>query len=1081
MRAQKHAWEPIVCGSSDWENWSDAANRREATSAPHFAAMSLSDAERAELEQFRRLHSVPSDRRMADSASFTPENFGGAHGQLSEAQQSQTQGFVCSSQDSQPAGTSARPQGLQQSRPSDRQAPKHPSPKSTVPRKRPLPNPIPIIGATQHSELPRCTKQPRKPASLPDMSSSINLVPYATRTGSTSKDITFGTARRGGKTRGSDIGPTRGKTSRPQPHTNSLRSTRPALDTYAVPEDADDFPSDETFSHEANQYDSLNDDNDLKASRVNSPSPPRRSTRRTTTRPGAYTTLEVTEAEEEEVEYAQVAFVPEPTPSLPPVALKEQAAAVSPPKWERNRKKAKLSITQPKRSSRIAAHQATINPPPTKRTGASEAQLLAPQPPPSFPRTFVIGLDYGTTFTSSIRNWPSDGHSGSREQVPTELWYSSDAFVRQESDADADSSVGEADAESGIEKSKKPSRQNNNSWAAVNQRQDQSDRIIGNTPEFLWGYQVPYEVYRSSNLRDTMRRIERPKLMLVETAHTEDDRQRLRPRLAHLIKNGVIRKHSRKATIEKEDVQDVIVDFLTKVLGHTKQQLIQLEGLTEDCPVSFALTVPSIWSESSSRIMQTSIEKAIRATEFGSTGYGSVDNLFIVSEPEAGATFAQEMIAGETFTFMDCGGGTVDVVTYTMTHSYPLRLNTEVGSSTGDNCGASYLNDNFEKQLLAQLSDEDYLDCNGLTRQDIVRHAIPNFEDFQKRTVNILEDPQRDIFIPGLRGDQRSGRFGKDAKKFDDNCLWLDVDDYNIIFLPLLHRVEIFTPVTIFAVTILTKFQKVFLIGGFGAAPSLKSYLKTFLVKFVQERGLAYDMELLVVNEQQSVTGVGSGAALRSLNLEQGPSRHALLNYGFLRWEQHCVAIDGHRTAEYVIDPFDRSHVVKVIHYFMVKGAKLSPVHNFEPLETVHAFSIDEERFLCEEILWVNEGNPQNSFPPEHPMNEGLHSSTLSQTRLTIPFKGAIEAGRIIVDMTFLRDEGKITPIYPEVYGSEEGEYDEEEDIRGKPHYLITYDIVPIVQGRNLRYEVRYPAGEPGKTQKIGQICIAAAFTPGTG
>jgi hypothetical protein len=68
--------------------------------------------------------------------------------------------------------------------------------------------------------------------------------------------------------------------------------------------------------------------------------------------------------------------------------------------------------------------------------------------------------------------------------------------------------------------------------------------------------------------------------------------------------------------------------------------------------------------------------------------------------------------------------------------------------------------------------------------------------------------------------------------------------------------------------------------------------------------------------------------------------------------------------------------------------------------------------------------------------------------------------------MTFLKDEGIIQPTYPE------------RGLKGKPHYKVEFELVMIIDGRNLRYEARYPAG--GEVKGRGQICIAAAFEPGT-
>jgi hypothetical protein len=44
--------------------------------------------------------------------------------------------------------------------------------------------------------------------------------------------------------------------------------------------------------------------------------------------------------------------------------------------------------------------------------------------------------------------------------------------------------------------------------------------------------------------------------------------------------------------------------------------------------------------------------------------------------------------------------------------------------------------------------------------------------------------------------------------------------------------------------------KKVFLIGGFGAAPSLRSFLRRFLVDFTRELKLPYEISLITTNEQ---------------------------------------------------------------------------------------------------------------------------------------------------------------------------------------------------------------------------------------
>jgi hypothetical protein len=75
-------------------------------------------------------------------------------------------------------------------------------------------------------------------------------------------------------------------------------------------------------------------------------------------------------------------------------------------------------------------------------------------------------------------------------------------------------------------------------------------------------------------------------------------------------------------------------------------------------------------------------------------------------------------------------------------------------------------------------------------------------------------------------------------------------------------------------------------------------------------------------------------------------------------------------------------------------------------------------------------------------------------------------AGKILVDMTWLREQKIVKPIDPGP------------GCNGIRYYKVEYELVAIVEGRNLRYEARYPAG--GKMQESRQVSIAAAFRPGT-
>ena len=79
---------------------------------------------------------------------------------------------------------------------------------------------------------------------------------------------------------------------------------------------------------------------------------------------------------------------------------------------------------------------------------------------------------------------------------------------------------------------------------------------------------------------------------------------------------------------------------------------------------------------------------------------------------------------------------------------------------------------------------------------------------------------------------------------------------------------------------------------------------------------------------------------------------------------------------------------------------------------------------------------------------------------------GAKHIGTIETDMSFLREREDFELVRP---------------AQGHTYYSVEFDLVPIVEGRQLRYEARWPAGK-GKGIKLneGQVCIASAFRPGT-
>lgn len=85
---------------------------------------------------------------------------------------------------------------------------------------------------------------------------------------------------------------------------------------------------------------------------------------------------------------------------------------------------------------------------------------------------------------------------------------------------------------------------------------------------------------------------------------------------------------------------------------------------------------------------------------------GKGESLQIVSEPEAAATYVlkamdpHDVRIEDTFILCDAGGGTVDLISYTVSSLKPILKVDEAAPGTGGVCGGIFLNRIFAKNLL---------------------------------------------------------------------------------------------------------------------------------------------------------------------------------------------------------------------------------------------------------------------------------------------------------------------------------------------------------------------------------------------
>ncbi|KFZ03935.1 hypothetical protein V502_10543 [Pseudogymnoascus sp. VKM F-4520 (FW-2644)] len=721
-------------------------------------------------------------------------------------------------------------------------------------------------------------------------------------------------------------------------------------------------------------------------------------------------------------------------------------------------------IETPSASTSVATE--TLRGESTIRGSSVDVEMIDARTPlcePTDNKRFIVAIDFGTTFSSvsflalprdtgtndelnshmyvdeiqSIVNYPNEPRYGflpRRKEVPTEIWYPKKAYLdqtllrarHQPSDIII---VDDLDNDQAQNRDQDPDED-----ADIETDEDADDEENKDT---FWGYEVHQQLRYPDTNRNQNRRMARFKLLLDEGERTEKIRMDLEPNLKELKRKKIIK-----------DKEDVIADYLKYLFSHARDELMKRADFSDACPVEFVLCVPPIWTPKASRIMQKNMERAICESGFGSVQNNSVDNLFIVSEPEAAAAYmlasTTTVSRNETFVLIDAGGGTVDAITYTVDKTYPLRLKAEGVEAGGDLCGSSYLNEAFQAHLHSRLQGEDYLEVNGLTIESIIDVRLFDFENEMKRSMDIVtfNNLPDVIFVQGLRANPNP------EKRFTKNRVKISRTDLKEIFDPFLERVAVLMRAQLQgAKENGLNVKKVILIGGFADSPSLQSYLTRELAVM---RNYKEDRINLIL-PRAAETAVSSGAVLRALNKKDGPKRISRSSYGFLCTEVHEPdEIPAHRGIRPFSEPLDGRKYVKYTIFWLINKGDEIPTQREYPIRVFYIFDAeDDARFECKEFLFVSDNKMESHYRKNHEKN-----------------KGATVVGVIETDMTFLKERNLIQPVEPE------------EGVRARRHYKVEYELVMIVNDRNLRWEARYPAG--GEVQGVGQISIAAAFVPGT-
>ncbi|KAF8253388.1 actin-like ATPase domain-containing protein [Wilcoxina mikolae CBS 423.85] len=524
---------------------------------------------------------------------------------------------------------------------------------------------------------------------------------------------------------------------------------------------------------------------------------------------------------------------------------------------------------------------------------------------PTAPK-FVVGVDFGTTFTSVafahsdspeevklVQTWPKGATSGrSADQVPTEVHYTNPQ-TRTKLWGYELSNISQGAM------SPDPLK-----WFKL-LLQEKNTPTVSQTPASSRGFRVHQRSpERPANLSALFQTLG------VSSAGLSSPAQETAQKLRQIKITPLQVVEDFLASVRELAVAEIGTSYQTKWVQGQK--------------IEYVLSIPAIWSDAAKNLM-------VRAAE--AAGYGiHRDDFNLVSEPESAAAYTLKVIqpndlnCGDTFIVCDAGGGTVDLISYKITNLKPLRLDESV-SGTGDLCGSVFLDQRFEQYIRGKLGDKVINAMKPRSKATMMR----SWESIKFMFGNSSGLGGYDVNVPGVPDDYE--------KKVDDSFHSMEGKDVQKIFDPFVDRiVKLVTQQVLEVQKKGENVAAILLVGGFGSSK--------YLLKRLQDASYGGE-KLEVLQPVNAQTAIARGALLRGLDGSIVRDRRSRRFYG-------CKAssvwfpgqgTDDHRYWDSRDDSFKVSgHLSWYIKHNMILGDHVSTSIGFfrlVPIENIHGFGPD--------------------------------------------------------------------------------------------------------------------------------------------
>ncbi|OAA54523.1 Heat shock protein Hsp70 [Niveomyces insectorum RCEF 264] len=302
-----------------------------------------------------------------------------------------------------------------------------------------------------------------------------------------------------------------------------------------------------------------------------------------------------------------------------------------------------------------------------------------------------------------------------------------------------------------------------------------------------------------------------------------------------------------------DGVIDLVAEYLRALWQHTMEDVRGQKDARalQNARFKVALTIPAIWPYYARQLMKRAVDRAgiLEQRDMGDT------TLELVEEPEAAALATLldrrdyvEMAVGDTFLVCDCGGGTIDIISYQVVQTTPFVIR-EVVRGDGKLCGAFLVDDKFEHHM-RHLAGLKFDSCDPA---DFRKFVNDSWEYAIKRSFS-LNDLMPEYYLnPPIRAFSAFARLKGQTKIVLKKCVF-PLSPPLLWCLPLLtilprETVKGFFAETVQGILDLIRDQtrkiedqehkppkKILLVGGLGNSPYVRERIQAEFPNVMQPR-----------------------------------------------------------------------------------------------------------------------------------------------------------------------------------------------------------------------------------------------------